>query len=292
VLRAEHLVGRSTRSDLCIEAEHISIQHAAIRWNGESWEIRDLGSRNGTRVEGSALAPGEARTLRKGAQICFGDANEAWTLLDDSPPQVLALSLETDAVVLPEGDILAIPSSQAPEIILFRNGKGVWEREEPDGTLKPVQDQDRLATRDERWLFCWPHVVARTSAVEDRLSFQAAALELRVSRDEEHVEATLRVPGRMLRLGARAHHYLLLILARHRLDDQNAGHLSSACGWVYVEELLDELRVTPEQLNLDVFRIRQQFSSLGFSSPAEVIERRPRTRQLRLGIADLLVDKI
>lgn len=291
MLRAEHLVGRSTRSDLCINADHISAQHAAIRWNGEKWEVRDLGSRNGTRVNGVPLAQSQAEVLQQGSKLSFGSETEMWELVDASPPAVMAVSLETEAVVLPDGDILAIPSSSSPEIVLFRGEQATWEREEVDGSFVTVRDQDRLVTRNGRWQFCCPHVVARTSSLADRPNLTSIGLELRVSLDEEHVEATVLMQDRRLSLGARAHHYLLLTLARHRLEDQGLGHPPSACGWIYVEDLLAALRISPEQLNLDVFRIRQQFGSLGFARPVEVIERRPRTRQLRLGLGNLSVHR-
>jgi hypothetical protein len=287
ILRAEHLVGRSTRCDLCIDAEYVSVQHATIRWNGEAWEIRDLGSLNGTQVNGELLTLGKSYPLRKGASIGFGNERESWSLLDDSPPLVMALSLESETAVLPEGDMLAVPSSQSPETVLFRSAQGGWQREEADGTLTSLKDQDRFVTRAGRWLFCCPHVVAPTSSLEERASTRGASLEFEVSLDEEHVEVTLHAPNRRLSLGARACHYLLLTLARHRIEDQAEGFIPSACGWIYVEDLVKKLQISPEQLNLDIFRIRQQFGALGFDNPAGIIERRPRTRQLRLGIAEL-----
>lgn len=289
-VRAEHLIGRSPRCDLRIHAEHISAQHAVIRWAGECWEIRDLGSRNGTWVDDALLGPSESKALRCGSRICFGEQGELWLLEDDSPPQVMAISLETEAVVLPAGDILALPSNENPALVVFRRVQGEWEREDPDGRLVRLEDQDRLLVApNEHWLFCCPHVVPRTTSVEDRLSVHSVALDLAVSLDEEHVEVMVRTPRRNTSLGSRAHHYLLLTLARHRIQDQAAGHAASACGWIYVEDLLRDLRVTPEQLNLEVFRVREQFGALGLSDPAGVIERRPRTRQLRVGIADLRV---
>lgn len=292
IVRAEHLVGRSVRCDLRIDAEHISAQHAAIRWNGGGWEIRDLGSLNGTHLNGELLEHGKTYPLNKGAMVHFGNETEAWSLLDDSPPGVMVVSVETDATVLPDGDMLAVPSSQAPEAVLLRSAEGRWQREEPDGTLIFVNDQDQFTTRAGRWLFCCPRVIAPTSSVEERATWRDATLDFEVSLDEEHVAVTLRVPNRQVSLGARACHYLMLTLARHRIADQSKGFIASACGWVYVEDLLRELQISTEQLNVDIFRIRQQFGTLGFENPGGVIERRPRTRQLRLGVTDLCVRRV
>jgi hypothetical protein len=292
VLRPEHVVGRSPRSDLFIEAEYVSVLHATIRWNGEGWEIKDLGSLNGTHVDEQPLALGQTASLKKGSTIWFGNQSESWSMIEDTPPRVMAISLESEEIALPDGDMLAIPSAHSPELVLLRGAQGGWEREEADGTLTPMRDQDRFVTRAGRWVFCCPQVIAPTSALADRATLRSAGLEFEVSLDEEHVEVTLRTGGKRIRLGARAHNYLMLTMARRRIADQAAGFIPSGCGWIYVEELLEELKVTAEQLNLEIFRIRQQFGALGFHQPIAIVERRPRTRQLRLGIAELSVRTI
>jgi hypothetical protein len=45
----------------------------------------------------------------------------------------------------------------------------------------------------------------------------------------------------------------------------------------------------PPHLNLDVLRIRKQFSALGVVDAANIIERRPRTRQLRIGVSRISI---
>jgi hypothetical protein len=47
--------------------------------------------------------------------------------------------------------------------------------------------------------------------------------------------------------------------------------------------------MAPPQLNLDVFRLRRQFAALGIVDAANIVERRPRTRQLRIGTARLQI---
>jgi hypothetical protein len=104
-----------------------------------------------------------------------------------------------------------------------------------------------------------------------------------VSKDEEHVSLQVGCGARTFDLGARAHHYMLLTLARRRLEDAAQGLLETSCGWVYQEELAVRPEMAPSQLNIDVCRLRKQFASLGICDAANIIERRPRTRQLRIG---------
>ncbi len=104
-----------------------------------------------------------------------------------------------------------------------------------------------------------------------------------MSRDEEFVELQLRAGGRTIDVGARAFNYMLLTLARRRIQDTKEGVPDSSCGWVYTEDLARALRVPEANVNLDVFRIRKSLEALGVAGAANIIERRPPTRQLRIG---------
>src|ERR1019366_7808090 len=57
-------------------------------------------------------------------------------------------------------------------------------------------------------------------------------LSFSVSLDEEHVELSVSSGGRVLYVGARPHHYLLLTLARQRLKDAVRGVPESEHGWL------------------------------------------------------------
>jgi hypothetical protein len=78
---------------------------------------------------------------------------------------------------------------------------------------------------------------------------------------------------------------LLLILARQREQDVRAGLDERLQGWVHQEALARALASEPENINVDVFRLRRRFER-HFQNAATIIERRARTGQLRLGIAD------
>jgi len=57
------LVGRHHRCDLVIRCPSVSGRHCQLEWAGGGWVVRDLGSRNGIRVDGrrceeQRLAPG------------------------------------------------------------------------------------------------------------------------------------------------------------------------------------------------------------------------------------------
>src|SRR5689334_21377628 len=97
LLAPEHVVGRMQTCNLCLELSFVSLAHSLLRWNGEFWELRDLGSRNGTFLNGSRHLAGQAVRLTKGAVLAFGDASEAWELMCELAPLPSAVPLDGGA---------------------------------------------------------------------------------------------------------------------------------------------------------------------------------------------------
>ena len=58
-------VGRDSGNDVVLDDTFISAEHATISWNGKGWVLTDLGSTNGTRLNGKdvrrsvAIKPGD-----------------------------------------------------------------------------------------------------------------------------------------------------------------------------------------------------------------------------------------
>ena len=99
-LPARLLVGRAPACALCLDDRRVSGEHATIRWTGHQWEIRDLGSRNGTFVDGRRLASGERIPLDAGARMAFGGTDDLWELVDTGPPSALGEDRSTGAICL------------------------------------------------------------------------------------------------------------------------------------------------------------------------------------------------
>src|SRR5690242_4542028 len=91
VLEGDHLVGRSPRCTLRLDDEHVSNEHASIRWSGTAWLLKDLASLNGTGVDDGRVLSSEPVVLRRGARVWFGRAAQSWTVLDIDPPSVMAV---------------------------------------------------------------------------------------------------------------------------------------------------------------------------------------------------------
>lgn len=70
-VRGPVIVGRSPGSDIVIGAEYVSSRHARFVLMGQNLFIEDLGSTNGTTVNGNYIT--EPTALRNGDRISAGD---------------------------------------------------------------------------------------------------------------------------------------------------------------------------------------------------------------------------
>jgi hypothetical protein len=283
-LEHDHVVGRASTCSLAIGERYISVQHAVLRFDGSGWELRDLGSRNGTFLNGVRIAAGEVIRLSCGASISFGRREQEWILTDDSPPSVMAIPLDGSDPVLIDCDLLALPAPENPVVSIYRSGDGDWILEQPH-SVAPIADRHVFDVGGRLYRFSCQSLLNQTSIASN--SLEAADLPLSlvfaVSRDEEHVQISVTSSGTTHDLGDRAHNYLLLTLARRRLADAAEGLPDTSCGWIYQDDFASDPSMVPPQLNLNVFRIRKRFAALQLPNSGAIIERRPGTKQLRLG---------
>ena len=219
------LIGRSSLSYLRLDHPSVSAQHACPRWTGRGWTLQDLGSRNGTYLNGQRLPPSERVPITQGAEMRLGDDPVGWQLLDDTGPS---------------------PS---------------------------VGRQGVPTTMDSSH----PHV-------------SGLGLVFTVSRNEEQVDIVLEWQGQRIEVRPRAHHYMLLTLARLRLSDQAQNPTAEQShGWIDQQELTRMLALDTQQLNLNVHRARRQFMELKVTGADAIVERRPTSKELRIGVGRLAV---
>jgi hypothetical protein len=140
-------------------------------------------------------------------------------------------------------------------------------------------------------------IAAARDSLSPALDLGTLTLRFSVSRDEEYVELTARDDRRAIDLGARAHHLVLLALARSRHEDRKARAASPADlragfseGWVYLDELAANLAVDEAYLNVAVFRSRRQLAQAGVLGAVRIVERRRLTREIRLGVARIEIE--
>ncbi|MFT3767771.1 MAG: FHA domain-containing protein [Minicystis sp.] len=289
-LAARSLVGRSSACPVRVDDARASGEHARIAWRGERWEVRDLGSRNGTFLRGARIARGGAETITAGDELAFGSPTARFTLIDASPPVALARRLDGDAVVTAADGLLALPSGDEPTACVFEDVERQWVLE-IDGQARATEDGEVIQVKGAAYMLHLPMPVAST--IESRgqvVESREVALRFRVSRDEERVEVAVEGPRGTEVLPPRAHHYALLTLARARLaDDGDARLAEPSRGWLPVDDLCRMLAVDENTLNVHIYRIRQDLAAVAIHNAAALIERRRGSRQIRLGTRRITV---
>lgn len=273
------VLGRSRSADLTLNDTQVSAQHAAVRWTREGWTVRDLGSRNGTTVNGQALATGTQHMLGVGDRIVLA-GRCAFVFVCDGPPSPMARS--ATGRVVGSGELLALPSADDPLVLIVNDPVAGWVVLEDD-TSTVVADGDTLNVAGQHWILSLPEFGVRTvEARHDALSLDDVALKLRVSADEEFVEATVFLRGEPQVLKPKAHHYLVLTLARARIAD--ADEPLAEQGWVYSDDLTKMLRMSTNLLYVSIHRARKEIEALGVVDASAFIERRTPSKQVRLGL--------
>ncbi len=100
------VIGRSTKCDLSIPDRFLSRRHARLFEDGDGWMVEDLGSRNGTYVNGTKIG-GVAR-------VCEGDVLAMSASLVKLMREGEQTSSSTDVFLKPASDVLLKTSTPPP----------------------------------------------------------------------------------------------------------------------------------------------------------------------------------
>lgn len=282
-LAATTVIGRSKACAVVTEHPKASARHAVFVHHQGQWYLRDLGSRNGTAVDDEALPRGGQARLGVGSRMMLG--GDRWILVDDGPPVVTARG-DDGAVHTALDGLLALPEED-PEVMIYAHG-GQWVAE-GGGLLRAVRDGDSIIAGGRAWRLEVPPPIlggGTSSTAEPTRDMRCLAalsrLTLAVSRDQETVHVSLAFGGEPVLLPVRSFGYLLVILARARAHD--ADEPAAEQGWRYAEDVCREMGIAPTRLNVEVYRCRKMLTSAGVADGSAIIERRPHTQQIRLGV--------
>jgi DNA-binding response OmpR family regulator len=194
-LQVEQMVlGRAPECDVVVEGRLISRQHATISRAGASYMLEDLGSHNGTTVNGRRV-------------------NEPWTLHDGDLIELGGVGRLTFV----DGDATSTrPQAPAVGVWLDRAAQDVWvdgRRLSPQ--LSPAQFNllaalaakiDQVCSRAEIVAAIWPDVTAGVSDEAIDALIKRVRARLAEAPGGQRYLATLRSRGLMLHSSATAPH--------------------------------------------------------------------------------------
>lgn len=151
-------VGRAPGNDLVLQDPRVSGRHASLWSEGDACVLLDLGSRNGTTIDGVpvvgrvTVAPGQQIQLGHGPTLALsrrdGPLASSWQLRDRTSGVIVPIAADRftfgrDVVVsgLPEADHLTL---------LVDPDGGLWRAEGDD--LRPVHAGDPLQVGSSTWV--------------------------------------------------------------------------------------------------------------------------------------------
>lgn len=291
------LVGRGMVGGINIDGSapidrEVSSVHAVIYWTRRlrRWHVQDLGSANGTTVDGNRAAPGEPAVLAEGAILALGGSK--WRVREADPPSTVAASAGELRVAT--NDVLLLPDEGNPRLAIIREG-GVWRArpyaEFETGGGRAVEHGDTVEVDGRTW-----HIAHSDGAdlrtVPTIGSIADHRLTLQVPRRMENILPTFTKGEHSISLPPRRHHELWWLLAEACLKDREAGVDAAEEGWVETDTLVRDLGLAsdPGYLNVLVHRARNQLARAGFTDFAEIVQRRKVPQPaMRLGVRDVEV---
>ncbi len=288
-LRSYHVFGRHPGSSNTLlgnpEASRI---HASILWNGSYWTLKDSSS-NGTFVNNKAIVTAVKVALKCGDKICFGNIKASpWILMDDSAPKSMLVPIKSEEPVLELESVVVIPNENNPQITLYQEPNGDWLCENNSGIMR-LESGSKVSIKHKSWYFVNAKPLDETKKADQLTDNITTVIRINfsVSRNEEHVSLGIVFEGEQIDLGERTHHYLLLVLARKRINDQQSGVEESEQGWVDKDRLCQQLGLDENHINIQIYRLRKQLMQVNPMAVQllQIIERR--RGEIRFGLDTL-----
>lgn len=281
------VVGRSTLADVSLASRRASSEHASLGWSGGRWTVRDLGSSNGTTVNGRPLLTRDRVTLSAGARLCFGGDEETWTLVDTSPPEPCAVLLGPQVYVWGQQALLLISRKgereEEPEASVYLHGDA-WQLDDGQN-IRTVECGDIVRLQSGYWRLLVPEVSGAAEALTAGRELDLAHIQLTFCMNlGQLMSLTISQAGHEVRLPGRAHLQTLWELAKVRSARPGLEN-----GWISAYELAAKLKCSPEKVNVDIHRLRRLFQESGVHQAARIVER-DEMKRVRIGVSQIKVD--
>ncbi len=268
-LKPMHIFGRDPSiADTALDHDSCSRMHCVIRWQAGMWFITDE-SRNGCYVNGERIAKGSGVNLAKNDVLTIGKNEDVkWIMANDNAPTPILLAQDGKSY-LELSDLNILPNETHPECQILKQGESwIFEHNEGQQTIKEKFECD---IDGKSWIF-FPNDLIQETKFYDKVSDEKPKLSFHVSRNEEHIQLAFELSGKHFDLGHKTHHYLLLEMARHQLEDSSTSE--KELGWMSNELLLNNMRIDINHLNIQIYRAREALRKCSSHWGQQLIERR------------------
>jgi len=158
----EVLIGRGHDSRLMLQDPRVSTRHAIVRRQGGKVTVEDLGSANGTLVNGAAVDPGEHREVQPGGEIQVGETvvvassgvpgatglGPAPTVMGSVPSDIREAGRKSRRNLIVVGAVALVAAGGAAAVALTRGGETKTERTVIERGATTVIEQQVPTTPD------------------------------------------------------------------------------------------------------------------------------------------------
>jgi hypothetical protein len=150
-------------------------------------------------------------------------------------------------------------------VSFYRSANLKWEMDDGLSTHELLHGH-QYTFNDMKWVFIENEPIEDT--YDHQQLFSKAKFHCYLSPDEESVEVKIIINELELSLGEKVYNYLLLLLARRRLEDKSKGFKSEEQGWAFVNQLLQELSrellqdIDVYYFNVMIHRFRSHLKSI------------------------------
>lgn len=280
-------IGRDPSNLLHLDDASVSRAHAAIHWEEGAWWMRDLGSANGSTLNGRRLTSAPA-ALSTSDRVTFGKG-EPWEVRSVAPPEAFAWSRKPPGELGASAGVLFLPGAgDAAPTTIYRNPAGAWVAERGD-EVRPLLDGDWLEVDGRSWRLVLPDPSPRTH-MPGGMNLASAVLHLTVSRDWEHVSLRLVEGDVELDLGELQCWGVVLLLAQERLRDQQGPEHDQ--GWLDIERIAKDLAMRRGTVDVAITRARQALAERGVLGAERIVVARRGQRRTGIGPGALVVHPV
>jgi len=137
-------VGRLPASEVVLDDSSVSRQHAEVALTSKGWVVRDLGSTNGTFLNGTRVGRAE-QNVRKGDILQFGDIT---TIVDILESQAGEVPVKVDAG-MPVVAATNATWEDIPQVLAGLAGRGTFTKDPLVALIQTGRDFYRFACMDD-----------------------------------------------------------------------------------------------------------------------------------------------
>ncbi|MDI9311415.1 MAG: FHA domain-containing protein [Limnohabitans sp.] len=265
LLYAQHVFGRNINiCNTLISNKDVSRSHASIIWTNGEWLLHDH-SRNGTLLNDQFIRKNSVG-LKVGFKIRFGNIdNDEWEIIDLNPPTSYIQSKTVKEKLIVLDGCKAMPNEEQPDILFYKTPDATWVVETKD-KLIDLKEEKKFVYNNEEWIFIENEALQET--IDYGQAYEKSYFRFDLSSDEEDIVLSLNIQNQEYKLGKKSYNYILLALARKKLEDLKNKIQNDKQGWVSIEELEKDVskelchEVDSYYLNLQIYRIRKQLMDL------------------------------